>query len=69
MENLDASQISQEDIPTKIIKESSAIFSNFICQNFNNMIDVYIFPTSLKLANIIPVSKKASKNTKEITDR
>ena len=64
--NLDASKASQEDdIPTKIIKENSDIFSNFICQSFSNMIDVYIFPTSLKLANITPVYKKGSKNSKE----
>ena len=44
IKNLDASKASQEDdIPTTIIKE---IF---------NMIDVCIFPTSLKLANITPV--------------
>ena len=29
------------------------------------MIDVCIFPTSLKLANVIPVYKKGSKNSKE----
>ena len=64
--NLDASKASQEDdIPTKIIKENSDIFSNFICQSFNNMIDVCIFPTSLKLANITRVYKKDSKNSKE----
>ena len=61
--NLVASKAPQEDdIPTKIIKENSDIFSNFICQSFNNMIDVYIFPASLKLT---PVYKKGSKNSKE----
>ena len=64
--NLDASKASQEDdIPTKIIKENSDIFSNFIYQSFNNMTDVCIFLTSLKLANITPVYKKGSKNSKE----
>ena len=53
IKNLDVSEASQEvDIPTKIIKENSDIFFNFIYQSFNNMIDVCIFPTSLKLANI-----------------
>ena len=53
IENLDASKASQEDdVPTKTIKENSDIFSNFIYQSFNNMTDVCIFPTSLKLANI-----------------
>ena len=60
--NLDASKASQEDdIPTKIIKENSDIFSNFICQSFNNMIDVCIFPASLKLANIKLCIKKAQR--------
>ena len=66
IKNLDVSEASQEvDIPTKIIKENSDIFFNFIYQSFNNMIDVCIFPTSLKLANITPVYKKGSKNSKE----
>ena len=66
IKNLNASKASQEDdIPTKIIKEDSDIFSNFIYQGFNNMIDVCTFPASLKLANITPVYKKGSKNSKE----
>ena len=65
-----ASKASQEDdIPTKIIKENSDIFSNFIYQSFNNMIDVCIFPTSLKLVNTTPVYKKGSKNSRKITSR
>ena len=49
IKNLDASNASEEDdIPTKIIKENSDIFSSFIYLNFNNMIDVCIFPASLK---------------------
>ena len=63
MKNLDASKASEEDdIPTKIIKENSDIFSSFIYQSFNNMTDVWISPTPLKLANITPVYKKVSKN-------
>ena len=38
--NLDVSKASQEDeIPTKIVKQNSDIFSNSIYQNFNNMVD------------------------------
>ena len=45
IKNLDASKASHEDdIPTKIIKENSDIFSNFIYQSFNNMTDVCILP-------------------------
>ena len=37
---LDVLKASQEnEIPTKIVKENSDVFSNFIYQNFNNMID------------------------------
>ena len=52
-------------MPTKKIKENSDIFSNFIYQSFNNMIDVCIFPISLKLGNITPVYKEGPKNSKE----
>ena len=49
IKNLDTSKASQEDdVPTKIIKENSDIFSNFIYLSFNNMIDTCIFSTSLK---------------------
>ena len=66
IKNLDASKASQgDDILTKIIKENSDIYSNFIYQSVNNMIDVCIILTSLKLANITPVYKKGSKNSKE----
>ena len=64
--NLDASKVPQEDdIPTKIIKENADIFSSFIYQSFNNMINVCIFTTSIKLVNITPEYKKGSKNSKE----
>ena len=52
-------------MPIKIIKGTSDIFFNFIYQSFNNMIDVCIFPTSLRSANITPVSKRGSNNRKE----
>ena len=55
----------RKHMPTKIIKENSDIFSNFTYQSFNNMINICIFPTSLELANITPVYKKCSKNSKE----
>ena len=48
-----------------MVKENSDIFSHFIFHSFNNMIDVCIFPTSLKEANITPIYKKVSKNSKE----
>ena len=67
IKNIDASKVSQEDdIPTKIIKKTD-IFSNFIYQSLNKMIDVCIFTTSLKLANITPVYKKTQGIQSKIT--
>ena len=71
--DLDASKASQEDnmlTKIKIIKENSDKFSNFTfptfqLQSFNDMIDICIFPTSLKLANITAAYKKVSKISKE----
>ena len=67
IKNIDASKVSQEDdIPTKIIKKTD-ICSNFIYQSLNKMIDVCIFTTSLKLANITPVYKKTQGIQRKIT--
>ena len=63
---LDPSKASHDnDIPTKIIKENADIFSEFICMSVNHSIDHNIFPSTLKLANITPVFKKGSANSKE----
>ena len=53
------------DIPTKIIKENSDIFVDFLKNSFNNSVDTNEFPSEMKLANITPVHKKGSKNFKE----
>ena len=53
-----ASQYS--DIPTKIIKENSDIFSNFICESINNSIKSSIFPSCLKHADVTPLHKKCN---------
>ena len=42
------------DIPSKIIKENSDIFSNFICESINNSINSSIFPSYLKHADVTP---------------
>ena len=39
------------DIPTKIIKENSDLFSNFICESINNSIKSSLFPSCLKHAD------------------
>ena len=46
---LDASKaIQNDDIPTKIIKNNSDIFSKFFQGNFNNAIETSTFPEQLK---------------------
>ena len=62
IQNLDASKACQDtDVPTKIIKNNSDIFGDFIYQNFNEAIDTDIFPNVLKNANVSPVFKKGSR--------
>ena len=64
--DLDVCKTSQENnIHTKIIKENVDIFSNFVYQSFNNLIDVCIFPTSFKLENITRIFKKGPKHSNE----
>ena len=64
--NLDASKATQKsDIPTKIIKQNQDIFSEFIFENVNNMIDTDIYPEQLKWADVKPAHKKGSRTDKE----
>ena len=58
-----ASQYS--DIPTKIIKENSDIFSDLICESISNSIKSSIFPSCLKHADVTPLHKKCNKSLKE----
>ena len=64
--NLDVSKACQDtDIPSKIIKENADIFTDFLLSSFNNIVSNSVFPSALKLANVIPVFKKGDKNAKE----
>ena len=64
--NLDTSKATQKsDIPTKIIKQNQDIFSKFIFENVNNMIDTDVYPEQLKWADVKPAHKKGSRNYKE----
>ena len=66
IKNLPTSKGTQDsDIPTKIIKDNSDIFADFILSSFNTCIANSEFPSSLKIANITPVHKKDSKNLKD----
>ena len=66
LNNLDTNKaIQNTDIPTKLIKENSDIFANFIFENLNNCISHSIFPTSMKNAIITPAHKKGPKTSKD----
>ena len=60
--NLDASKSCQDtDVLTKIIKENADIFADFIHPEINTPINKNEFPFILKLADVIPVFKKGSR--------
>ena len=64
--NLDASRVCQDsDIPTRIIKENTDIFTDILHSRFNNSIYQSEFPSIFKLANITPVFKKGDRNSKD----
>ena len=63
--NLDASKSCRHtEVPTKIIRENADIFADFIRAAINTTINKNEFPSFLKLADVIPVFKKGSKNSK-----
>ena len=65
LNNLNINKAAQNtDIPTKIIKENSDIFGDFIFSNFNCCINTSSYPSLLKRADITPVHKKYSKSEK-----
>ena len=56
---LDANKASQNfDILIKLAKENTNIFSNFLCNSFNNSIKFSTFSEILKHADITPVQKR-----------
>ena len=63
---LNSSKAGQStDIPTKIIKQNSDIFADFILTSFNQSVANSIFLSSLKNADIAPVFKKGDRNVKD----
>ena len=59
IQNLSCNKATQQyDIPIKILKENSEIFSYILCNNFNNSLFSKVFTSSLKKADITPVYKK-----------
>ena len=63
--NLDESKSCQDtDVPTKVIKENVDNFADFIHSIINASINKNEFLPFLTLADVIPVFKKGSKNSK-----
>ena len=63
---LDASNVTQnDDVPTKIIKNNSDIFSKFFQANLNNTTETSIFYEHLRYANVKPAFKKDSQTDKK----
>ena len=64
--NLDTTKASQQsDIPTKTQKQNSVSFAGNFCGNINQCISKSMFPSDLKLADVTPVYKNKSKNSKD----
>ena len=63
---LDKNKASQHsDIPIKIIKEDLDIFADFLCTNINSSFKSSSFPSCLKMADLTPLHKKDTKDSKE----
>ena len=63
---LDVKKTSQSsDIPIKVFKKNSGIFSNFLYNSFNNSIKMSAFPEVLKDADITPLYKKCKRDIKK----
>ena len=61
--NLNAIKASQDsDVPTKIIKKNSDIFSDILFKKFNKSLEICKFPSCLKMANVTPVYKKGNRS-------
>ena len=60
--NLNAGKPSQDsDIPTKIIKKNSDIFSDILFKEFNKSLEICKLPSCLKMTNVTPVYKKGNR--------
>ena len=53
------------DIPTKIIKNNSDIFSDFLYVSINSSIKSSLFPSCLKTADIALIYKKGKRDLKD----
>ena len=55
----------ESDMPSRIIKENSDMFGEYLLSSFKDAIDKSYFPTALKQANITPVFKTGEKYSKD----
>ena len=68
MKSLNTNKASHSpDIPTKILKQNVELFSPFILDYVNKSISSSTFPSTLKLADIIPVYKKDYRYEKKLS--
>ena len=64
--NLNVAKVSQDsDIPIKIIKKNSDIFSDILFKEFNKSLEICKYPFCLKMANVTPVYKKGNSSDKD----
>ena len=63
--NLNVVKASQDsDIPTKIIKKNSDIFSDILFKEFNKSLEICKFPSCLKMVNVTPIYTKGNRSDK-----
>ena len=66
LKTLDTVKVSQQsDISAKILKQNLNYFAEYFYENINQCMFKSIFPSNLKLADVTPVYKKKSKNSKD----
>ena len=64
--NLNNDKASQHsDIPIKIIRSNSDIFSDFLYVSINSSIKSSLFPSCLKKVDITPIYKKGKRDLKD----
>jgi hypothetical protein len=64
--NLDITKACQGgDIPTKVVKQNANLFADFLITSLNTCMKYGKFPSSFKLADVIPIFKKGSKTSKK----
>ena len=64
--SLDSSKACQDsDIPTKVIKSNSDIFTDALYSEFNRSLETSVFPPSMKSANVTPVHKNGNCSEKD----